>query len=212
MRRVHLGVIALLVAAPLISSPAFAAPGKPPPTPTDPVAITDVKVKGSGCHKSATVAMSPDNTAFTVTYNSYMVQAGPDAGNDDEKNCQLTLKVDVPKGHRYAINGVIHRGFAHLEKRATAKYVAKYQFKGNDPKLHTSESTFAGVYDDNWQVTDSETSGFEQCGKKRQFVIDTTLTVDGSKSAKTDSSYVMLDSSDGSLRTTYKLVWETCKS
>src|SRR3954452_9557669 len=107
MRRTHVGVGALLLIAPLLSSPAFAAPGKPP-KPTDRVVIDTVKVQGSGCQKTATVAMSLDNSAFTVTYSAYVVQVGPNAGKrDDTKNCRLTLKMDVPKGCTYAIEGGI---------------------------------------------------------------------------------------------------------
>src|SRR3712207_8224202 len=116
MRRTYLGVGALLLVVPMLSSPAFAAPGKPS-KPTDRVVIDTVKMKGSGCKKTATVAMSLDNTAFTVTYSSYVAEAGPDAGKGDgEKNCLLTLKLNVPKSHTYAIEGVVHRGYASLAK------------------------------------------------------------------------------------------------
>jgi hypothetical protein len=209
MRRTVLGVGALLLMAPLLSSPAFAARGKPS-KPTDRVVIDTVKVQGSGCKKTATVAMSADNSAFTVTYSAYDVQVGPDAGKrGDAKDCRLTLKMDVPKGYTYAIEGVIHRGYAHLEKGATVKYVAGYHFNGGGD-TYESTKPLAGPLDDNWQVTDIRTSGFEPCGKKRHFIIDTQLTIDGTKSAKTDSSYATLDSADGSLHTDYKLAWKAC--
>jgi hypothetical protein len=206
MRRTVVGVGALLLITALSSSPAFAAPGKP----TDRVAIDTVKVQGSGCKKTATVAMSDDNSAFTVTYSAYDVQVGPDAGKRaDAKDCRLTLKMDVPKGFTYKIEGVIHRGYANLEKGATVEYVASYHFNGNGGTFESTKP-IAGPFNDNWQVTDTRTSGFEPCGKKRHFIIDTQLTIDGTNSAKTDSSYAMLDSTDASLHTDYKLFWKAC--
>jgi hypothetical protein len=209
MRRTVLGVGALVLAAPFFAAPAFAAQGKPP-KPTDRVVIDTVKVQGSGCKKTATVAMSSDNSAFTVTYSAYGVQVGPDAGQrDDAKDCRLTLKMDVPKGYTYAIEGVIHRGYANLAKGATVKYVAGYHFNGGGGTFESTKP-LAGPFEDDWQVTDTRTSGFEPCGKKRHFIIDTELTIDGTHSAATDSSYATMDSADGSLHTEYKLAWKTC--
>src|SRR5690349_8784033 len=45
------------------------------PRPTDRIEIKVVKTNGSGCRAgSAEVAVSPDNTAFTVTYSTYLAQ------------------------------------------------------------------------------------------------------------------------------------------
>jgi hypothetical protein len=49
----------------------------PVPPPTDHIVIDVVTVNGSGCPPgSAAVAVSPDNTAFTVTYSQYLAQVG----------------------------------------------------------------------------------------------------------------------------------------
>jgi hypothetical protein len=84
--------------------------------PTDRIVIDVVTVNGSGCPAGTTaVAATPDNTAFTVTYSSYLAQVGVGAAPTDfRKNCQLNIIVHVPGGFTYAIAKVDHRGFASL--------------------------------------------------------------------------------------------------
>src|SRR5688572_12725799 len=85
----------------------------PPP---DKIVIKVATVNGSGCPRgTAAVAVSPDNTAFTVTYSDYLAQVGGGApSNAFRKNCQLNLIVHVPGGFTYAIASVDYRGFASL--------------------------------------------------------------------------------------------------
>src|SRR5690348_12145286 len=79
------------------------APADAPPT--GQVTVGVVTVNGSGCPAGTTaVDVSSDNTAFTVTYSSYLAQTGPQsAPTDIRKNCQLALKVHVPQGFTFAI-------------------------------------------------------------------------------------------------------------
>ncbi|GAA1919243.1 hypothetical protein GCM10009716_30030 [Streptomyces sodiiphilus] len=79
--------------------------------PEDGMVIELVSVYGSGCPEgSAAVAVSPDNTAFTVTYSEYLAQVGVGAKPTDfRKNCQLNLAVRVPQGFTYAVFGVDYR-------------------------------------------------------------------------------------------------------
>jgi|tagenome__1003787_1003787.scaffolds.fasta_scaffold20517358_1 hypothetical protein len=209
MRRALLTVGALLVTAPLAATPAFAGPGG---RPTDHVVIDMVQVKGSGCRKgTATVAMSLDNSAFTVTYSDFLVQVGPDASKgDNQKDCQLRVKVKVPKKFTYAIEQVDYRGFAHLEKGATAKQVGSYAYQGQKESAATVNHSLSGPYDTNWQTTDAEAAAFEECGKQRALNIDTKLILDAGKSDPKSTSYITMDSTDGSLHSVYRLVWSSC--
>lgn len=83
----------------------------PPP---DKIVIKVATVNGSGCPQgTAAVAVSEDNTAFTVTYSDYLAQAGGDSPPTAfRKNCQLNLLVHVPQGFTYAVAGADYRGFA----------------------------------------------------------------------------------------------------
>jgi Domain of unknown function (DUF4360) len=209
MRRALLTVGALLVTAPLAATPAFAAPGG---RPTDHVVIDMVQVKGSGCRKqSTTVAMSLDNSAFTVSYSDFLVQVGPDAAKgDNKKDCQLRVKVKVPKKFTYAIEQVDYRGFAHLEKGATAKQVGTYAFQGQKEPPATANHSLSGPYDTNWQTTDVRSAAFEECGKQRALNINTELSLNLGTSDPNSTSYITMDSTDGSLHSVYRLAWRDC--
>jgi hypothetical protein len=114
-----------------------------------------VKVNGSGCRPhTATAAVSPDNTAFTVTYSTYLAQVGVGAKKKDaRKDCRLSVRLDVPKGVTYGVVQADYRGFAHLESGATGRQSANFRFQGSsetEPVTHT----MTGEFDDDWQATD----------------------------------------------------------
>jgi len=90
--------------------------------PVDRVVVDTVTVNGSGCPAgTAAVAVSPDNTAFTISYSSYIAQVGVGASPTDfRKNCNLNLIVHVPPGFTYAIAAVDYSGGASLAAGASA--------------------------------------------------------------------------------------------
>ena len=81
------------------------------------VTIELVTLNGSGCPPgTAAVAVSPDNSAFTVTYSSYVVQNGQGTSVvDGRKNCQAVVRVEAPAGFTYAVSQATYRGFAQLQ-------------------------------------------------------------------------------------------------
>jgi hypothetical protein len=194
-----------------VTAPAAASVHHRAGRPAEQVAIEVVKVNGSGCRAgTAAVAISPDNTAFTVTYSGYVVQAGADAGKKDPwKDCKLNLKVGVPKGFTYAIPSIDYRGFGHLEPGATGQLNASYFFQGAGRTV-TMNHPFTAPADGNWLVTDAPTAIFEPCGKQRALNIDTELKVGTGTSDPKTTSFMSMDSTDGSVRTTYHLAWKTC--
>ncbi|MEU3856227.1 DUF4360 domain-containing protein [Streptomyces sp. NPDC028722] len=183
----------------------------PPP---DKIVIDVATVNGSGCPAgTAAVAVSPDNTAFTVTYSAYLAQAG---GNSDptafRKNCQLNLVVHVPQGFTYAIASADYRGFASLQRGATATQKASYYFQGSSstvPRTHP----FGGPYNDDWQATDSTDWAqlvWAPCGVLRNFNINTELRVNAGTAAPDKVSFMTMDSTDGDISTVYHMAWKDC--
>ncbi|MDB1087249.1 DUF4360 domain-containing protein [Streptomyces sp. ACA25] len=183
--------------------------------PEDQMVIELITVNGSGCPDgTAAVAVSADNTAFTVTYSEYLAQVGVGARPTDfRKNCQLNLAVRVPQGFTYAVVGVDYRGYAYLEDGATATQQANYYFQGS-PQTAASVHAFEGPYDDNWQATDSVEAGsvaWAPCGELRNFNINTELRVNAGTSDPTETtSFMAMDSTDGDVKTTYQLAWKEC--
>ncbi|MFG2118179.1 DUF4360 domain-containing protein [Streptomyces sp. NPDC048710] len=189
------------------SSPVF---DDPPP---DKIVIDVATVNGSGCPAgTAAVAVSPDNTAFTVTYSNYLAQAG---GNSDptafRKNCQLNLVVHVPQGFTYAVASADYRGFLSLQPGASGTQKASYYFQGS-PNTAAKTHPFSGPYNDDWQATDSTDWSqlvWAPCGVLRNFNINTELRVTaGSTPSKV--SFMTMDSTDGDISTVYHFAWKHC--
>ncbi|WUH97819.1 DUF4360 domain-containing protein [Spirillospora sp. NBC_00431] len=177
------------------------------------VTIDIATVNGSGCPAGTTaVAISDDAEAFTVTYSDYLAKAGGDATpTDGRKNCQINMKVHVPQGFTYAIAQTDYRGYAYLEKGAKAVQKASYYFQGSSP-TGTVTNNLSGNYDNNWQFTDKIPVGalvWKNCGEQRNFNINTEVRVTkGTDASK--QSFIIMDSTDGSLKTIYHFKWKTC--
>ncbi|CAM3625989.1 DUF4360 domain-containing protein [Kibdelosporangium persicum] len=202
------------VALSIVGQPVQAAgwPSTPPP---DKIIIDVATVNGSGCRPgTAAVAVSEDNEAFTVTYSEFLAQVGVGAEPTDwRKNCQISLKVHVPSGFTYAIAQADYRGFAHLERGATGLERANYYFQGMSPTQFISHP-LSGSYSDNWQFTDTTDIAalvYHPCGELRNFNINTELRVSAGTSDPTKTtSFIAMDSTDGSIKTTYHFHWKTC--
>ncbi|GHB43007.1 DUF4360 domain-containing protein [Streptomyces xanthochromogenes] len=207
------GATAAFLASTLFTQAAPAAPSSII-APPDKIVIEVATVNGSGCPvNTAAVAVSPDNTAFTVTYSQYLAQVGAGSKPTDfRKNCQLNLIVHVPSGFTYAVASADYRGYAHLEKGASATQKASYYFQGS-PDTASRTHPFNGPYDDDWQATDSTDWGqlvWAPCGVQRNFNINTELRASlGTADPKTNS-FIAMDSTDGDIQTIYHLAWKEC--
>jgi len=207
------GAVAALLATALPSAQHSSSPvfDDPPP---DKIVINVATVNGSGCPQGTTaVAVSEDNTAFTVTYSAYLAQVG---GNSDptafRKNCQLNLVVHVPQGFTYAIASVDYRGFASLQRGASGAQKASYYFQGSSSTA-SKNHPFTGPYDDNWQATDSTDWAqlvWAPCGVQRNFNINTELRVAAGTSSSSAVSFMTMDSTDGDISTVYHMAWKEC--
>jgi hypothetical protein len=210
-------VLVTLLSQLLFISPASAVGflDDPVPPPADHIVIDIVTVNGSGCPPgSAAVSVAPDNTAFTVTYSTYLAQVGVGSKPTDfRKNCQLNVLVHVPQGFTYGIARADYRGFASLARGATAMQRASYYFQGT-PNTDIRTHNFAGAYEDNWQTSDeTEVSAIElhPCGAMRTLNINTELRVNaGTSNPATTTSFLAMDSADGAINTEYQFSWRHC--
>jgi hypothetical protein len=219
MRKALLAVFATLglFASTLLAGPASAEGfmSLPVPPPSDRIVIDLVTVNGSGCPAgTAAIAVSPDNTAFTVTYSNYMALIGVGSTTTDwRKNCQLNIVVHVPQGFTYAVSQVDYRGFASLASGASAIERANYYFQGQTQTVYSSH-TFAGPFGDDWQTTDNVDMAalvYAPCGVLRNLNINTELrTMAGTSSPATTTSFISMDSTDGAINTVYHFSWAQC--
>jgi hypothetical protein len=177
------------------------------------VKVDLVTASGSGCPAGTTqVAASPDREAFTVTYSDYIARAG---GTVDpvqaRKNCQLNVLVHVPNGFTYAVAKVDYRGYANLAKGATAIQRANYYFQGM-PETAQTTHFFRGEFNDDWQRSDSVPTAswvWSPCGMSRNMNVNTELRVSPGPGNKS-TSFITMDSTDGSFQTIYHLTWAQC--
>ena len=184
----------------------------PPP---NSIVIDVVAANGSGCPDgTAVVAVSPDRTAFTVSYSEYLAQVGVGTKPTDfRKNCQLGLDVHIPQGFTYAIAEADYRGFAHLAPGAIGSETASYYFQGN-PLTTRAAHVFAGGPDTDWQTKDTVAVTalvFEPCGEERNLNVNTELRVNAGRSnPRRTTSFLTMDSTDGSISTVYHVAWKRC--
>jgi len=183
--------------------------------PTENMTIQIVTVNGSGCSEGTTaLAVSDDNTAFTLTYSDFLAQVGVGARPTDfRKNCQLNLKVQVPQGFSYAIARVDYRGFAYLADGAIGTEKASYYFTGM-PQTGDQIHSFPGPLTDNWQVSDTTPLAalvWSPCGELRNLNINTELRVyAGTSDLTTTTSFMNMDSTDVEISTMYHFAWKQC--
>ena len=185
----------------------------PPP---DKIVIDVVTANGSGCPRGTTaVAMSPDNTAMTVTYSAYAARVGAGAGAFDfRKNCQLNLNVHVPNGLTYAVASVDYRGYGHLEDGARGIEQASYYFQGYG-RTERFSNRFEGPMDRDWQVGDEIKVAervYRPCGVQRNLNINTELRVNAGTSDHKLASFLTMDSTDTAFSTVYHLTWKECRA
>jgi len=184
------------------------------PPPADKIVIDVAAANGSGCPLGTTsVLVSPDNTAFTVIYSDYHAQVGGDSASDAfRRNCQLVLNVHVPQGLTYAISKTDYRGYAQLQRGATAYQKASYYFQG-DSHTARAQHNFSGPLNGDWQTTDVVGIAalvWAPCGAKRFFNINTELRADLGWSKPSDVSLIAMDSTDMEIGTVYHLSWKSC--
>uniref|UniRef100_UPI0039BF7B39 DUF4360 domain-containing protein n=1 Tax=Lentzea alba TaxID=2714351 RepID=UPI0039BF7B39 len=198
------GLALSLLVAPEAPSAADVPPGK--------ITVDVVTVNGSGCPAgTAAVAVSDDNTAFTVTYSDYTAQAG--AGSTPtqfRKNCQLNLRVHYPQGFTYGIQKADYRGFAYLPRGAKGMQRASYYFSGSS-NTGTSTHNIASPKNDNWQFTDQKDVAeivFAPCGMVRHLNVNTEVRV--TANSANQAAFVSMDSTDGSFNTRYQFAWKRC--
>ncbi|HEU4425643.1 MAG TPA: DUF4360 domain-containing protein [Pilimelia sp.] len=183
--------------------------------PNDRIVVEIVTVNGSGCPAgTAAIAVAPDNTAFTITYSQYLAQVGVGSlPTDFRKNCQINVLVHVPQGFTFAIAKADYRGFAALANGAKAMERANYYFQGHS-QTEFRTHRLSGPYEDNWQATDETEIPalvFKPCGEQRLLNINTELRVDkGTSDTRKTTSFIAMDSTDGSINTIYHFHWKRC--
>ncbi|WP_186645577.1 DUF4360 domain-containing protein [Fluviispira vulneris] len=167
---------------------------------------------GTGCPAgTARAAVSPDLKSFTMIFDEYVVEA-QGSNSITRKNCQILVNFDFPQGWSYSLVRLDYRGFYSLSAGATAKQQSLYYFQGGlqQGRLYTQ---FTGPTQGDYTISDTlgiNDVVWSPCGEKRALNINTSLLAQVGPNNPNGFSHLTTDSVDGTVQTTYALMWKKC--
>lgn len=185
--------------------------------PSEPIQIENVTFKGTGCtdDSTASVNISEDKQAFTVTFSEFVAEAGPGIPlSANRKNCNLTLDLDIPAGWQFSLASFNFRGFVGIEQGVSAEHSATYFLQGSPEQLKFSSKN-KGPYSQDYVYTDTLGIGstvWSDCGVKRALSINTAIRVWNNNKTKYPMAAGLLtnDSVDGQITQVWGLTWRQC--
>lgn len=166
---------------------------------------------GTGCPAgSASVTLSPDETALSILFDQYVVEAGNTNGRTvDRKSCNVTIPVQVPQGYSVSIFKVDYRGYNLVPRGGSARFDAEYFWAGSrGPRL---SKVFNGPQNNNFSITDellATTLVWTPCGASVNLRVNTSMMV--RTNAAQDQTMSMVDSADVSSGMLYHIQWRRC--
>lgn len=165
---------------------------------------------GTGCPAgSASVALSPDQSALSILFDQYVVEAGGTKAFD-RKNCNIAIPVKVPGGYSVSVIAIDYRGFTILPRQGRAQLSVDYFLAGDPRGFRTSKSFFGPVTTD---YVKSDSLGVEAvvwsgCGADTILRANTSMLVQ--TNAAREQAMATVDSADVQSGLIYHLQWRRC--
>lgn len=166
---------------------------------------------GSGCPAgSASVTVSPDETAVSILFDGYITEAGYTTNKSiDRKSCNISIPVQVPQGYSVSIFQVDYRGFNSVPHRASTQFNAEYFWAGSrGPRI---SRTFYGPVTDNFTLTDeliATSLVWAPCGASVNLRVNTSMMA--RTNSNFDQTMGIVDSADINSGLIYHLKWRRC--
>jgi len=166
---------------------------------------------GTGCPAgTASVTLSPDETAISILFDAYVAEAGNTTGRAmDRKSCNISIPVAVPQGYSVAVFQVDYRGFNFVRPGAQTRLNTEYFWAGSRGPAFSR--TFVGPNSQDFTLSDgllAQTVVWTPCGAS------VNLRVNSSIMARTnsamDQTMIGVDSADISSGLVYHLQWRRC--
>jgi hypothetical protein len=181
----------------------------------DDIQLMEPSYGGTGCPQGTVgAALSPDNKALSIVFDSFMAEAGKSSGKSiDRKSCNLIVPIHIPTGLSVSILKVDYRGYVFAPKGTQAKFNVEYFLKsfGSQSSGPKDAKTFNGLYDDEYMITNNlglSAVVWSACGE------DVNLRINSSMMAKTnakkDDVLATVDSTDIAAGLVYYLQWQKC--
>lgn len=165
---------------------------------------------GTGCPAgSASVALSPDQTAVSILFDQYVVEAG---GNKsfDRKNCNIAIPVKVPQGYSVSVFAIDYRGFTGLPSGGRAQLTVDYFLAGNGRGVRSTK-TFRGPMADDYLKSDTlgmQAVVWSACGADTILRANTSMLVQSNRYR--EQALATVDSADVQAGLIYHLQWRRC--
>lgn len=177
----------------------------------DGIRLGNAEYGGTGCPAgSASVALSPDQSAISILFDQYVVEAGG-AKAFDRKNCNIAIPVHVPQGYSVAVMSIDYRGFVGLPSGARANLNVNYFLAGQGRGINTSK-TFYGASTENYLKSDRlglESVVWSACGADTILRANTSMMVQSN--SRRDQAMATVDSADIESGLIYHIQWRQCR-
>ncbi|MFM6928861.1 MAG: DUF4360 domain-containing protein [Bdellovibrio sp.] len=167
---------------------------------------------GTGCPAgSASVTLSPDSSAISMLFDSYVTEAGNTTGRRvDRKSCNITVPVSVPNGYSVAVFQVDYRGFNLIPRGASNRFDVEYFWAGSQgPRV---SRMFTGPQNDNFNITDNlvaQTLVWSPCGQSVNLRVNSSMMAQSN--ARMEQTMGIVDSADVSSGLIYHLQFRRCR-
>lgn len=167
---------------------------------------------GSGCPAgSASVTLSPDNTALSILFDSYIAESGGNTMRTmDRKSCNISVPVHVPQGYSVSLIKIDYRGFAAIPQGGRGVFRAEYFWagiRGPDFVINRQEP-----YNGNFILQDElEASAvvWSRCGQS--IILRANTSTEIYTNRYNDQAMLTIDSADISTGLIYHLQWKRCR-
>lgn len=167
---------------------------------------------GSGCPGgSASVTVSPDQSAITVLFDQFISEAGNTTGRRmDRKSCNLSIPVKVPNGYSVAVFQVDYRGYNSVPRGAYNRFEAEYFWAGaRGPRIVRQ---FNGPINDSYTLTDdlvAQSLVWTPCGASVNLRVNAAMM--SMANTRMDQTLGTVDSIDLSSGLIYHIRFRRCQ-
>ena len=166
---------------------------------------------GTGCPGgSASANVSPDGTALSILFDSYVAAAGGSTGKRlDRKSCNISIPVQVPNGYSVAVFQVDYRGFTSIPRGGRSQFDVEYFWAGSrGPRITRS---IIGPHADNYSITDqllASTLVWTPCGASVNLRVNSSIMA--TTNNRLEEVLATVDSADVSSGLVYHLKFRRC--
>lgn len=167
---------------------------------------------GNGCPSgSASVNVSPDQSAISVLFDQFITEAGNTTGRRlDRKSCNLSIPVQVPNGYSVAILQVDYRGYNAVPRGGYNRFEAEYFWAGARGPRITRQ--FNGPINDSYTLTDdlvASTIVWSPCGASINMRINASMM--SMANSRMEQTLGTVDSVDLSSGLIYHVQFRRCR-